>query len=255
MAKSLRRKVGSCAGSRCVYDEAVYVRLTREQVERAGTDGFRARWNPQHGASIETTIPAAYFAAIVAASNSAPGGKDGATVDERKTGDVSATSSSAPALAVVESEKRRVEQAMIEPPVQDAATRSAFLRMAPSLTPHSGGVYWIGSIEPSSDNQRPSAAVLGVACKGGGKFVFSVGTQIPIKKTWSIAPPLTDVRYYFDDDETHRNWEQFGPSEAGPMTGLGAAGATAPIEATAAARIEQSDGPGVWTRPGTSGYV
>ena len=137
-AKSLRRKVGSCAGSRCVYDEAAYVQLTREQVERASTDGFRVRWNPQRSDSIETTIPGAYFAAMVAASNNAPGGKDGVTVDNRKSGDVAATSSSTPVLPMAESEKRRADQAVIEP-VQDAARRSAFLRMAPSLTPHSGG--------------------------------------------------------------------------------------------------------------------
>lgn len=67
-AKVLGRKVGACAGSRCAYDESLYVRLTPEQAKQAAADGFRVRWNPKHGEPVETAIPAAYFAAIVDAA-------------------------------------------------------------------------------------------------------------------------------------------------------------------------------------------
>ena len=79
---------------------------------------------------------------------------------------------------------------------------------------------WFKSDEPPSKVTHPSASVLGVACKEGRKLVVVVGTEFPMKKTFSITPPLTDVRYYFDDEDSHRNWEAFGPAEAGPIAFL-----------------------------------
>jgi hypothetical protein len=58
---------------------------------------------------------------------------------------------------------------------------------------------------------------MGIACKDKRDLSVVVGTEIVMKKTFSIYPPLTDVRYYFDSDDYHRNWQQFGPSEAGPF--------------------------------------
>lgn len=96
----------------------------------------------------------------------------------------------------------------------------SFLKMTPSLTQYADSALWIKSVEPSQDGKNPGAALIGVACKEKGKLAITVGTEIVIKKTFSLYPPMTDVRYFFDADESHWNWERFGTSEAGPMTGL-----------------------------------
>jgi hypothetical protein len=95
----------------------------------------------------------------------------------------------------------------------------SFLNMAPSLNTATN-VIWVKSVESAINHQLPSAAVVGVACKDGRVPVIAIGTEIKIKKLWTLMPtpyPLTDVRYYFDTDSSHRNWELFGPSEAGPL--------------------------------------
>lgn len=112
------------------------------------------------------------------------------------------------------------------PPISAAPTKNesnsmlTFLRMTPSLTKYSSSAIWIKSVETSQDASNPSAALLGVACKEKGGLAVAVGTEIVLKETFSLYPPLTDVRYFFDADEKHWNWERLGISEASPMTGL-----------------------------------
>lgn len=95
-----------------------------------------------------------------------------------------------------------------------------FLSLAPSMKEHATRAVWFKSVEPASIAEHPAAAVLGIACKAGGKPAVVIGTEFPMKKTWSLTPPLTDVRYYFDADDSHRNWERYSDSEAGPMAFL-----------------------------------
>lgn len=71
----------------------------------------------------------------------------------------------------------------------------------------------------AGDPAAPTGALM-IGCKEGEKFVVRVGTTIRIKKTWALGQDLTDVRYAFDDDDSHWNWERFGLSEAGPMSSL-----------------------------------
>lgn len=99
---------------------------------------------------------------------------------------------------------------------QQVESFTSFLKMAPSLSSERN-VIWLKSVEPPINSQFPSASVMGIACKDKRDLSVVVGTEIVMKKTFSIYPPLTDVRYYFDSDDYHRNWQQFGPSEAGPF--------------------------------------
>jgi hypothetical protein len=142
-------------------------------------------------------------------------------------------------LPPAEAERRRLElaerqeQRRLEIARQDDQRRAAqqrdaaeaealrpMLEMVPSIAASWKGAALFTSDEPSSAG-HPGAAVLGVACVDRGKLVAVTGTEFATKKTWSIGVPITDVRFYFDGDETHRNWEQFSPTEAGPLSGIG----------------------------------
>ena len=108
----------------------------------------------------------------------------------------------------------------ISPPAAPALPQ-AVTTMLPSLVAKGKGLVWVKSLEPAADSRLPSAALLGVACVDDRRLSASVGTEFVIKGTFSIFPPLTRVRFAFDTDDSHYNWQQYGPSEAGPMTGFG----------------------------------
>jgi len=88
--------------------------------------------------------------------------------------------------------------------------------MVPSIG-NPGSAALLKSVEPAATAVAPSLGVLAIGCTSG-RLIVSVGTEFSIKKIWSIGPTLTDVRYYIDADDSHRNWARYNEREAGPQS-------------------------------------